>query len=153
MRTTKKFLLSLRSLLPHFDCQIGVLAMKRKCCRQRWTSFFSFSIPSLVVSTLFLPLPCSLISSFWLRFLARCRRLVIDLNFMCTQQRQQQQAAKKWISTALFVRPDKLHAPLCPLLQPLVSSLCCYTFGKCLPRPLAGCWSWPTLRCGCPKTR
>lgn len=37
-----------------------------------------------------------------------CRRLVIDLNFMCTQQQQQQ---KKWISTALFVRPDSTSPP------------------------------------------
>lgn len=55
--------------------------------------------------------------------------VVIDLNFMCTQQQQQQQ--KKWISTALFVRPDSLRRSSC-------TSFFCYTFGKCplrLPSP------------------
>lgn len=125
MRTRKKFLLSLRSLLPHFGCQIGVLAMKRKCCRQRWTSFFSFSIPSLVVSTPFHPLPCSLFSSFWLRFLARCRRLVIDLNFMCTQQRQQQQQQKSEFPPPYLsgqtssTPPSAPAAPPCIVFMPL----------------------------------
>lgn len=90
------------------------------------SQFLSLSSQLLVLLLLFFPFPtppcCGL-----------CRRLVIDLNFMCTQQQQQQQ--KKWISTALFVRPDStslsyLHPPKVLLLAlhssaTLLASACC----------------------------
>lgn len=65
-------------------------------------------------------------------------RVVVVLSLiwiLCARSRGSSSSSKKVNFHRLICQARQAPRPPLPLLQPLVSTLCCYTFGKCLPRP------------------